>query len=124
MRMSLKIRRSDWFIGDLEHYAAWYQDEAGWDVAERYLRAVSTTVAKLADMPGLGRPARFSAPILRDLQVYPVERPFEKHLIFYRHDEATLYVERSIHGARDLPRRLTQPPGGWLVFQSPPCSAT
>jgi hypothetical protein len=31
-------------------------------------------------------------------------------LIFYRHDETTLYVERSIHGARDLPRRLTQPP--------------
>jgi hypothetical protein len=28
--MSLKIRRSDWFIGDLEHYAAWYQSEASW----------------------------------------------------------------------------------------------
>ena len=109
--MSLKIRRSDWFIGDLEHYAAWYQVEASWEVAERYLRAVSATVAKLADVPGLGRPARFLAPVLRNLRVYPVERPFEKYLIFYRHDEATLYIERSIHGARDLPRRLTQTPG-------------
>jgi len=42
--MSLKIRRSDWFIGDLEHYAAWYQSEASWEVAQRYLRAVSTTL--------------------------------------------------------------------------------
>ncbi len=41
--MSLKIRRSDWFIGDLEHYAAWYQSEASWEVAQRYLRAVSST---------------------------------------------------------------------------------
>jgi plasmid stabilization system protein ParE len=108
--MSLKIKRSDWFIGDLEHYAAWYKSEASWEVAQRYLRAVSTTLFRLADMPGLGRPARFSAPVLRDLRFYLVERPFEKHLIFYRHDEATLYVERTIHGARDLPRRLTQPP--------------
>jgi plasmid stabilization system protein ParE len=80
--MSQKIRRSDWFIGDLEHYAAWYQVEASWEVAERYLRAVSATVAKLADVPGLGRPARFLAPVLRNLRVYPVERPFEKYLIF------------------------------------------
>jgi plasmid stabilization system protein ParE len=109
--MSLKIRRSDWFIGDLEHYAAWYQREAGWDVAERYLIAVSATVTKLANMSGLGREARFSAPVLRNLRLYPVERPFEKHLIFYRHDETTLYLEHSIHGARDLPRRLTQPSG-------------
>jgi len=109
--MSLTVRRSDWFIGDLEHYAAWYQSAAGWEVAERYLRAVSATLAKLANMPGLGRPARFSAPVLRNLRLCPVERPFEQYLIFYRHDEATLYVERAIHGAPDLPRRLTQPPG-------------
>ena len=71
--MSLKTRRSDWFIGDLEHYAAWYQKEASWEVAQRYLRAVSTTLARLADVPGLGRPARFSAPVLRDFRLYPVE---------------------------------------------------
>jgi len=71
--MSLKIRRADWFIGDLEHYAACYQSEASWEVAQRYLCAVSTTLARLADMPGLGRPARFSAPVLRDFRLYPVE---------------------------------------------------
>jgi toxin ParE1/3/4 len=109
--MSLRIRRSDWFIGDLEHYAAWYQGEANWEVAERYLQAVSATMARLADMPGMGRRARFSAPILRDLRCFPVDRPFEKHLIFYRYDESTLYIERAVHGARDLPRRLTQQPG-------------
>ncbi len=108
--MSLKIRRSDWFIGDLEHYAAWYQSEASWEVAQRYLRAVSVTLARLSDMPGLGHPARFRAPALRNLRCLPVERPFEKHLIFYRHEEETLYVERAVHGARNLPLRLTQPP--------------
>jgi plasmid stabilization system protein ParE len=108
--MSLLIRRSDWFIGDLEHYAAWYQVEASWEVAQRYLFAVSVTLARLGDMPGLGRLARFPSPALRDLRSYPVERPFEKHLMFYRHNATTLDAERVIHGARNLPRRLTQPP--------------
>ncbi len=108
--MSLRIRRSEWFIGDLEHYAAWYQSQASWEVAERYLRAISATLARLSETPGAGHPARFSSPALRELRCVSVERPFEKHLIFYRHDESTLYVERAVHGARDLPRRLTQPP--------------
>jgi hypothetical protein len=42
--MSLRVQRSDWFIGDIEHYAAWYDREAGWDLAERYLRAVASTL--------------------------------------------------------------------------------
>jgi len=108
--MSLHIRRSDWFLGDLEHYAAWYQIQANWELAERYLLAVSATATKLAEMPGLGRPAQFSSPILRDLRCFPVDRPFEKHLVFYRHDDATLYLERVVHGARNLPRSLTEPP--------------
>lgn len=40
-----------------------------------------------------------------------VEPPFQMHLVFYRADEAIISVERVIHGARDLPRRLRQPPG-------------
>ena len=108
--MSLRIRRSQWFIGDLEHYAAWYQNKASWEISERYLHAVSATIVRLAEMPGLGRPTRFSNPILRSLQCFAVERPFEKHLIFYRHDVSTLYIERAVHGARDLPLRLVQPP--------------
>ena len=49
--MSLRVQRSDWFIGDIEHYAAWYDREAGWDLAERYLRAVASTLAKWRAFP-------------------------------------------------------------------------
>jgi plasmid stabilization system protein ParE len=52
--MSLLIRRSDWFIGDVEHYASWYQTKANWDVAERYLHSVAATLARLAEMPETG----------------------------------------------------------------------
>lgn len=108
--MSLRVNRSKWFVGDLEHYTAWYQDEASWEIAERYLRAVSTTVARLAETPGIGHVTRFPNPILRGIRCRTVDRPFGKHLIFYRHDDSTLYLERAIHGVRNLPRRLLQSP--------------
>src|SRR5438132_691035 len=60
--MSLRIQRSEWFIADLEHYAAWYDSHGSWDVAERYLQAVNATLARLSDFPGLGHPTRLAAP--------------------------------------------------------------
>jgi toxin ParE1/3/4 len=108
--MSLRIQRSAWFIGDLEHYAAWYDRQAGWEVAERYLRSVAATLTRLAEMPGIGHQTSFRAAALKKLRCLPANRPFQKHLIFYRYDDTTLFVERVVHGARDLPRRLTQPP--------------
>ena len=109
--MSLRQQRSGWFIADLEHYAAWYDREANWELAERYLRAVASTLAKIAEMPTLGHMTAFTAPELTGLRCLRVERPFQKHLIFYRYDQTAVYAERAVHGARDLPRRLAQPPG-------------
>lgn len=107
--MSLRIQRSEWFMGDLEHYAAWYDREANWEVAERYLQAVAITLRQLAAMPGLGHATFFPAEELQGLRCFPAQKPFQKHLIFYRHDQTTIYAERAVHGARDLPKRLTQP---------------
>jgi toxin ParE1/3/4 len=110
--MSLRVQRSEWFVGDLEHYAAWYDREAGWEIAERYLKAVATTLAKLAERPGLGYETGFDALELSGLRCGQVEKPW--HLIFYRYNETTLSAERAVHSARDLPRRLLQPPGSEL----------
>ena len=108
--MSLRIRRSEWFIGDLEHYAAWYDREAGWGIAERYLAAVAAALTRLAQSPTSGHGTSFAALELRGLRCRQVGKPFQKHLIFYRYDETMLSAERAVHGARDLPRRLLQPP--------------
>lgn len=109
--MSLRVQRSEWFIGDLEHYAAWYDREAGWGIAERYLAAVAATLARLAQCPTLGHGTSFDALELSGLRCLQVGKPFQKHLVFYRYDETTISAERTLHGARDLPRRLLQPPG-------------
>jgi plasmid stabilization system protein ParE len=39
-----------------------------------------------------------------------MERTFENLLIFYRAEDEVLDAVRLMHGARNLPRRLTEPP--------------
>lgn len=96
---------------DLDLQYEWYADKAGEDVAERYLRAFHETKELLCRQPDLGRIRRFRDRRLAQLRSYRIEGSFEKHLIFYRVEDDALIVFRVLHGVRDLPRRLLEPPG-------------
>jgi toxin ParE1/3/4 len=109
--MRLAVRKSELFLADLDVQFRWYEAEASEEVAWRYLMAVDRTVGELAERLDAGRLRHFEHPELQGLRSCLVARPFHRHLIFYRHDETTLDLVRVMHGARDLPRRLRQPPG-------------
>ena len=109
--MKLLLHRSEDFNRDFDLQYRWYLEQAGEAVAERYLSAVLATLRLLATQPGLGRRRKFRHPTLRGIRSFRLVAPFGVHLIFYRHDSAELSAERLMHGARDLPRRLAEPPG-------------
>jgi len=75
-------------------------------VAEGYVNAVEATLQRLATNPSLGRPRFPRWQELAGIRSWRVERPYHRHLIFYRFDNEALIAERIIHGSRDLPRRL------------------
>ena len=52
----------------------------------------------------------FPEPQLAGLRFYLVEKPFARHLIYYRISGEELVAFRVVPGARDLPRRLLDPP--------------
>lgn len=95
---------------DLTHQYRWYLDNAGGEVAERFLKAFDSTVARLAKQPQLGRLRRFRAPELRSIRSLSIGGSFSVHLIFYRTTPRELSIERVMHGARDLPRRMLESP--------------
>jgi toxin ParE1/3/4 len=108
--MMRALRQSDYFWADMLKQVDWYREKAGSEVAEGYVNAIQTTLQTLATTPGLGR-LRFQGwRELSGLRSWRVERPYHRHLIFYRFDTDTLTAERILHGARDLPRRLLQSP--------------
>ena len=106
--MKLSLQRAEEFNADFEQQYRWYAEQAGEEIAERFLRAVADTLPRLAELPDLGRRRKFRHPMLRDLYSFQVGRPFNKTLIFYRVTENTLQAWRLMHGARDLPRRLIE----------------
>jgi toxin ParE1/3/4 len=110
--MSLRVEKSPISLADFESQYRWYASEAGEAVAEAYLDALHATIELLAQHPALGRLRRFRHPLLRGFRSFRVAAPFQKHLLFYRHDDECLLVERVVHDARDLPQRLLEPPEG------------
>lgn len=108
--MSRSFRRNPCFTADVQREFEWYWDEAGEEVAWRFETAVEQTLLFIARQPELGRLRRFRNPAVRDLRSFRIEPPFNKLLIFYRVERDCVEVWRLMHGARDLPRRLVQPP--------------
>jgi plasmid stabilization system protein ParE len=107
----IRLQKAPFFIADFEIQYEWYFSEVGEDIAEGYLSSVDDTLQFLCHHPALGRERRFRNPRLRGIRSFRVNPPFNQHAIFYRFDASALFVERVIHGARDLPRRLLQSPG-------------
>lgn len=88
----------------------WYAKHADLEVAERYLQSVDQTIGHLSEQPDLGLLRRFQSSELQGIRSCQVHGAFDRHLVFYRATDI-LSIERIIHGARDLPRRLLEEPG-------------
>lgn len=108
--MSLAVQKAEFFKQDYAKQFARYVDEAGPDVARRFQVALDQSLNKLVIQPDLGRLKRFRNSRLQGLRSFLVERPFDKILIFYRVSDDLLHAVRLMHGARNLPRRLLEPP--------------
>jgi len=108
--MSRAIQKAQDFTADFESVFGWYVDQAGVDLAWRFQLALDKTLMQLSIRPDLGRPRHFRHLKLRGLRSFQVEHPFEKLLIFYRANDEALDAVRLMHGARNLPRRLREPP--------------
>jgi len=106
--MILVVFRADVFWADVLKQLDWYVDKAGPAVAEGYVNAIEVTLQALAKNASLGRPRFARWQELAGIRSWRVERPYHRHLIFYRFNVKTLTAERILHGARDLPRRLLQ----------------
>ena len=107
--MKLSLHRAEKFNADFYQQYNWYLEQAGEDLAERFLNAVEITLQSLLAQPDLGRRRQFRHSSLAGIRSFQVKPPFQNILIFYRHNATELSAERLMHGARNLSRRLTEP---------------
>ncbi|MBE7502093.1 MAG: type II toxin-antitoxin system RelE/ParE family toxin [Verrucomicrobiales bacterium] len=106
----MNVRKTDDSTLDVERQAEWYAIHAGWKVADRYLDTVEATCRLLGEHPQLGPRGGLAHALLRDWRFFLLFRPFHKHILFYQVLADEVLLRRAMHGHRDLPRRLLEPP--------------
>ncbi len=108
--MSLRVVYTDDFPADVAKQARWYARQRDEALALDYARAVEATLEFLAQNPQLGVLCAYPESQLAGLRFYLLEKPFHRHLLYYRISGEELIAFRVVPGARDLPRRLLDPP--------------
>jgi toxin ParE1/3/4 len=87
---------------DLEASVRYYRDEAGEDLALRFVDAVEGVFSLLNEHPEVGRKYESApSPRLRELRAWPLaDFPF---LIFYELTEAEILIAGIVEGHQNLP---------------------
>lgn len=88
----------------VEHYG-YLAENAGEEIADRFLRQAEVTFAFLAGQPEIGAPLALRPPQLAGLRKWRVQE-FEKFLIFYLPRPDGVSIVRVIHAAQDWWGRL------------------
>ena len=87
---------------DLMAQWVWYSENADAEVADRFLRAVETTLLELASQPGSGIPTTTAHDELLGIRRFPVSDGFGKVLLFYMPLVDGVDLVRAVHGHREM----------------------
>ena len=97
-----RVRFEQEAIEDLEGGVSYYREQAGEEVALRFVAAVEAACDLLVEQPEAGRRYETALhPRLRDVRAWPLgDFPY---LIFYQVDENVILVLGVLEGQQDLP---------------------
>jgi toxin ParE1/3/4 len=102
------VRKRESAKRDLIQQWVWYAENAGIDVADRFLRAADETLELLATQPESGAAFFVRQPELQSMRRFPVSDAFGKILLFYFPLLDGVDLVRVVHGGRDLERLLIE----------------
>lgn len=96
---------SDAAAADILEQANWYSVQSGKALAQRWEKAVASSVLRIVNRPRIGTLCTFKSVELQDVRRITIPG-FPKHLLFYRFRGGEVLILRVVHGARDLERLL------------------
>ena len=85
---------------DLVEHFVYLAEEAGLDVAERFLANAEASFNDLAQQPEMGAPLTLKHPALANVRKWRVNG-FDNHLVFYEPRPDGVSIVRVLHAARD-----------------------
>ncbi len=103
-----RVQKRDAAMRDLIAQWVWYAENAGINVADRFLEAAEYTLTLLSTQPESGSILFAGKAELQGMRRVPLSDGFEKILLFYFPLEDGVDLVRVVHGNRDLERLLTE----------------
>ena len=94
---------------DIDEAVEHYLSEAGPAVALSLIDALEDTLRQTGERPASGSPRHAHELEIPGLRFRPIGR--FPYLVFYVEREADIDVWRVLHGARDIPAWMREPPG-------------
>lgn len=105
--MSVKpIRPRERAHRDVEDIVAYYEQEAGTDVALDFVAALEAGYQAIGLHPGIGSPRLIDLPDIPDLRGFPVRR--FPHIVIYIERFDHIDVVRVLHARRDFPAQVRE----------------
>ncbi|MFZ1382440.1 MAG: type II toxin-antitoxin system RelE/ParE family toxin [Scrofimicrobium sp.] len=102
--MNKEVRWHQLATNDYFSIVAWYTDEAGDKVAERFVRSLRETEDRISRNPGLG-PTSFTYGASKQATIHGAEDGLP-YLVFYLDLEEHIEIVRVLHERRDFPGQL------------------
>ena len=102
-----RVRKREAAKRDLIAQWLWYAENAGIDVADRFLQAADATLSLLATQPESGASFFVREPELQGMRRIPVSG-FDKILLFYFPLKDGIDLVRVVHGGRDREQLFTE----------------
>lgn len=96
----MRIVRTDAFVRTLLEAVAYLDSQGGHSLGDRFLAAVESTVAQLADLPKSGRRWRPDLPAVSHVRVFRVTG-FHKYQVFYDLHAGSLRLLMIRHTSRN-----------------------
>lgn len=96
----LAVRQSAAARRDLIDHYVYLAEEAGLNVAERFLAQAQAGFALLAQQPAIGAPLQLRHPELAGLRKWRL-KDFDHHLVFYKPYPDSVLIVRVLHAASD-----------------------
>ena len=100
----MRILRAERFDSDVERQFRWYLLETdldpvdGMGLATRFAEAVDAALEVLGGNPEIGRRRFNTYPDLAGTRSWPVRKPFQRFVIFYRIESGVILAERLLEG--------------------------
>jgi len=95
-----RVRKREAARRDLIEHYIYLAENAGTEVADRFLLQAEASFEDLARQPHMGAPLHLEHPDLLDVRKWRVRR-FDNHLVFYEPRDDGISVVRVLHAATD-----------------------